>query len=70
MIEDIHECGIERNLEGVPKVPWGEGQDLIMRETADQKARRYVDNLKSLMTNAFGITLRVYYEAEWEQRCR
>ena len=48
----------------------GEGWDLQMRETADQKARRYVDNLQSLMHNAFGITLRVYYEAEWEQRCR
>jgi hypothetical protein len=46
---------------------WGEGWDLQLRETADQKARRYVDNLQSLMHNAFGITLRVYYEAEWEQ---
>jgi hypothetical protein len=48
--------------------PWGLGQDLHCRETADQKARRYVDNLQSLMSNAFGITLKVYYEAEWAQR--
>ena len=48
--------------------PLGDGWDLQMRENATQKARRYVDNLQSLMSNAFGITLKVYYEAEWEQR--
>jgi len=45
----------------------GEAMDLVLRETAEQKARRYVENLQSLMKNAFGITIRIYFEAEYAQ---
>ena len=48
----------------------GEACDLHCHQTAQEKASRYVENLQSLMHNAFGITLKVYYEAEFEQEGR
>jgi len=45
----------------------GDACDLHCHQTAQQKARRYMDNLQDLMHNAFGITLKVYYEAEYSQ---
>ena len=45
----------------------GEAMDLVLRETAEETARRYVENLQSLMKNAFGITIRIYFEAEYAQ---
>jgi len=48
----------------------GEGCDLRCHQTAEQIARRYMDNLQNLMLNAEGITLRVYYEATFAQEDR
>ena len=49
---------------------YGEGCDLRCRESAEQIARRYIENLQSLMLNANGITLKVYYEAAFAQEDR